>query len=164
MAADDERTTEMKTITHHLRYFSYVVRHKWFVLTYGIRIGVPIHLLILHDLSKFLPDEWMPYVESFYGDRDRAKPRFDLAWLKHQRRNRHHWQSWVLINDDDGIYPLPMPDRYIREMIADWRGAGRAMGKTDSMEWYISHRDKMILHRETQLRVETLLLPKGEQQ
>jgi hypothetical protein len=50
----------------HLRYLTYVLRHKWFVLVAGLRVGVPVWRLLAHDLSKFSPAEWGPYVANFY--------------------------------------------------------------------------------------------------
>lgn len=54
----------------HLRYLSYVVRHKWFVLLAGLRVRAPLWRLLIHDWSKFTPSEWGPYVRFFY-----TKPR-----------------------------------------------------------------------------------------
>lgn len=53
---------------------------------------------------------------------------------------------------------LPMPDTYRREMLADWRGAGRALGFPDTRAWYLNNRDKMILHPETRAWIEDQLL------
>jgi hypothetical protein len=39
----------------HVRYLSYVVRHKWFVLLAGIKTGAPLWRLLIHDWSKFAP-------------------------------------------------------------------------------------------------------------
>jgi hypothetical protein len=39
----------------HWRYFTYLVRHKWFVFLAGRRTGVPPRRLLIHDWSKFLP-------------------------------------------------------------------------------------------------------------
>lgn len=52
---------------------------------------------------------------------------------------------------------LPMPDRYRREMLADWRGAGRAQGNPNTARWYLSHRDGILLHPETRRWVEEQL-------
>ncbi len=38
----------------HINYFKYVVRHKWFVFLAGIKLGVPIMSLIIHDWDKFV--------------------------------------------------------------------------------------------------------------
>lgn len=127
-------------------------------------------------MSKFLPDEWFPYAEYFYGkdgDKHRAdrkkssgyyKPyqtgdeKFDFAWLKHQKRNRHHWQWWVLPKDEGGLCLLPMKEAAWKEMICDWRGAGRAQGFGDNtVKWYKEHKKKMRLHNETRKSVEAML-------
>jgi len=52
---------------------------------------------------------------------------------------------------------LPMPHKYILEMVADWRGAGRAYGNPDTQNWYRLNKDKMILHQDTRREVEELL-------
>ena len=97
----------------HCRYASYVLRHRWFVLVECWRRGLYWRGLT-HDLSKLLPSEWFPYVRHFYGPKpecdedgtewrteadDAADAAFDLAWLKHQHRNDHHWQAWLLRED-----------------------------------------------------------------
>ncbi|MEW6726891.1 MAG: DUF5662 family protein [Bacillota bacterium] len=52
---------------------------------------------------------------------------------------------------------LPMPDRYRKEMLADWHGAGKAQGKPDTKAWYLANKDKMLLHPETRDWVEAQL-------
>jgi len=118
---------------------------------------------LIHDLSKFLPSEFIPYARFFYDKEDQIrrdktgyyKPTdtgdkaFDFAWLLHQKRNRHHWQWWTLPEDGDGIKILPIPEIYCKEMICDWKGAGKAQGKkgpNECREWYKSNKHKMQLH------------------
>lgn len=90
----------------HFKYLKYVLKHKWFVFIECCRLGIPVRGL-LHDLSKFRPSEWFPYVEKFYGgwkDIDAFHPvteSFSYAWLLHQHRNPHHWQYWLLRNDNE---------------------------------------------------------------
>lgn len=51
-----------------------------------------------------------------------------------------------------------MPEKYLREMIADWIGAGRAQGHGDDVEgWYAKNKENMVLHPETRARLEDLL-------
>lgn len=140
----------------HRNYLWYVLRHKWFVLEEGLRLGVPLWQLIVHDWTKFLPSEWFPYARYFYGSGQ--KQAFDVAWLKHQHRSPHHWQHWVLQEDSGDVKVLPMPDKYRREMLADWRGAGRAIhGKDETATWYTGTRQGRRLHPETQAWVEAEL-------
>lgn len=55
-------------MSKHLSYLSYVLGHKWHVFIECCKLGVP-WLGIIHDWSKFLPSEWFPYVNWFYGKR-----------------------------------------------------------------------------------------------
>jgi hypothetical protein len=157
----------------HWKYLKYVLRHKWYVGLACIRYGV-WWAAITHDLSKFHPREWFPYVDKFYGGpwpehhygdwrnvlgdkytQEWVDRRFDVAWNHHQKRNPHHWQYWVLREDDGATKCLEMPDHYRREMLADWYGAGMAInGKADSRSWYLKNRDKILLHPETRRKVE----------
>lgn len=145
----------------HLKYLSYVLRHKWFVLIEGIKLGVGIWHLVLHDWTKFLPQEWFSYARTFREPdgtgRYAPDAAFWAAWNSHEKRHKHHWQYWVLILDTGELRPLPIPDRHRREMLADWRGAGRALGKPDTAAWYQANRDNIMLHDETRAWVERML-------
>lgn len=141
----------------HLQYAKYLIRHKWFVLVAGVKIGVPLWRLVVHDWSKFLPSEWLPYANYYYGGTppdQSAKVHFDVAWLLHQNRQPHHWQFWVLIQDSGEVSALEIPVVFLREMVADWAGAGRAInGSWDILDWWNSNADKMQLHPETEVCV-----------
>ena len=52
-----------------------------------------------------------------------------------------------------------MPDIYIKEMVADWVGAGMAVtGKWDNVfEWYKKANISRFFHPETKEKVENLL-------
>jgi hypothetical protein len=154
----------------HWAYLKYVLRHKWFVFLAGRKLGVSWWQLLIHDWTKFLPCEWGPYVQSFYNadgsKRDwksrteQDKEEFDAAWNHHQKVNKHHWQYWCLVTDSDEprLRALPIPMKYVREMVADWVGAGRAItGKVEVWEWYVKNREKMVLHPTTQLQVHELV-------
>jgi len=150
----------LRWLRMHLEYGWYLLRHKWFVFQEACALGIP-WLGIIHDWSKLWPDEWLPYARYFYGEpgaTSGSDPAFDLAWLLHQKRNKHHWQWWVLQEDDGGTKILPMPDRYRREMLADWRGAGRAQGYgNNTPEWYEANKKKMQLHPDTRKWIEEML-------
>lgn len=147
----------------HLTYLRYVLRHKYFVWR-GCRIvgGVSLWRAVLHDWDKFLPDEWLPYARTFYAP-DGAKqyvesPAFAVAWNRHQKRNRHHWQWWLLTWDRGETEPLPMDDADIREMLADWIGAGWAItGEPDPRPWYEKNREEIQLHPASRGLLEELL-------
>jgi Family of unknown function (DUF5662) len=118
---------------------------------------------LVHDLSKFTLTEWFPYVRYFYGDggtretsvNDGNSPMdFEMAWNRHQKVNDHHWQWWVRFGDDGTILALPMPDKARAEMLCDWRGAGKALGKPDTASWYTANKHKMNLHPKTRAWIE----------
>jgi hypothetical protein len=133
----------------HLLYLKYLIRHKWFVMLACFRYGL-YWRGIKHDWSKFLPCEWFPYAQSFYGPQprtDETKVRFDRAWLHHQHFNPHHWQHWVLREDSGATKILEMHWDDMLEMLADWEGAGRAItGNKDTRTWYLNNQDKILLH------------------
>ena len=158
------------------RYLKYVLKHKWYVMMECFKMGL-YWRGIMHDMSKFRPDEFIPYARYFYGDyepwdkvklhmpgpsyslsKEGVKEAFDAAWLKHQKRNPHHWQYWLLQNDTDGLQILEMPKKYALEMICDWIGAGLAItGKRDVWEWYEKNKDNMQLHPVTIHRVDIIV-------
>ena len=146
----------------HLRYLTYVLNHKWHVFVACRSLNVPLWQAISHDWTKFLPCEWFPYVQRFYGAaplQGSTSDAFARAWNHHQKANAHHWQYWVLITDSDAsrVRALSIPPRYTREMVADWIGAGRAQGKPDVAAWYAANAAKMVLHADTRALAERLL-------
>jgi hypothetical protein len=139
----------------HLQYARYLAIHKWYVLRACWRRGLWLAGLT-HDLSKLQPSEWQAYADFFYVSRTKATTdAFYAAWNLHQKRNKHHWQYWVFIKDDGAVLTLPMPDRYRREMLADWEGAGIAItGKDDTADYYRLKRHQIKLHPETRAWVD----------
>lgn len=182
----------------YLKYLKSLLLHKWFVFLECRKLGI-WWLGIIHDWSKFLPSEFIPYARYFYGKRETmvahrerksgdliringeteyvvmdcyacselwtievlpiaAKDDFDVAWLHHQKRNGHHWQRWELVNDSDEpqYIALPMPDKYRRELLADWNGVGRTYG-VPAKPWYLSVGEKYNLHPDTRAWLEEQL-------
>lgn len=155
----------------YLKYLNYLLRHKWFVFLACARRGL-FWLGIIHDWSKFLPDEFIPYARHFYGHsgikegRDETgyyKPTntgdkaFDFAWMLHQKRNKHHWQWWVLPEEQDGCIVLKMLYPYSLEMVCDWIGAGRAQRTKGVQSWYKRNGRKLQLHEATRACVERMV-------
>ena len=136
----------------YIKYLSYIIRHKCFVFVECCKLGIPWRGLV-HDMSKFLPREFFPYVDFFYGEKDQVA--FDFAWHWHQKLNKHHWQWWILKYDSGELIIFEMPMAYRKEMLADWRGASRAItGKDNTVQWYSENKDKMQLASETRKWIE----------
>lgn len=159
----------------YFKYLLYVIRHKWYVLIEAYKMGI-LFRGILHDISKFMPDEFIAYAKYFYHENgckfnggaawqftenSKINKDFDKAWLKHIHRNPHHWQYWILRLDDGGTVELDMPIKIILEMVADWRGAGKAITGADNTEqWYLANKSKMQLSKKTRSMVEDLIVRK----
>src|SRR5829696_8066088 len=145
----------------HLANFRYNLRHKWYVFAECRKLHVPLWIAIWHDWDKFLLDVWLPFVRYIHTSQDAQRPdakqAFTQAKMTHMHRNKHHWQFWVYIDDCGQFECLPMPDVYRREMLADWRGAGKSMGKPDLLGWYTECRKTMRFHLETQQWLEEQL-------
>lgn len=159
----------LKNLKKFKSYSSYVIRHKWYVFIECCKLGIPFQGIV-HDLSKLLPSEFIPYYHHFgsgiqkgrdntgyYKPTDTGDLAFDYAWFLHQKRNAHHWQYWTVprdADDADSIKILEMPIKYRKEMVADWRGAGRAQHTKGVLNWYTKNRHKLLLGPETRKWIE----------
>ena len=136
--------------------------HKYFHLIASYKIRASLWLSIVHDWSKFRLSEFMPYARAFYTPDgykhfENSQP-FKKAWLVHQHRNKHHWEYWLLKKRDGSYEALDMPDKYVREMVADWMAAGRAInGRWEYKEWYQKNKENIVLSLKTELYVEHLI-------
>ena len=114
-----------------------------------------------HDASKTDAEEYQAYDAYFYGDRSyKVVQDFKYAWLHHIHNNPHHWQYWVLINDDEeeGTIALEMPFEYVIEMICDWWSFSFRSGDLrEVFSWYADHEKRMILHKKTRELVDYIL-------
>lgn len=115
-----------------------------------------------HDSSKNNDDEYLAYDAYFYGNNRsyEVTEEFKRAWLLHIHRNPHHWQYWVLNNDDpnEGEVILDMPYNYIIEMICDWWSFSWQKGNLGEIfNWYDEHSDYIKLSPKTRKTVEDIL-------
>lgn len=164
-----------------IKYLRYLIMHKNYVFVECWRQ----HLYwrgIWHDMSKFLPDEFFPYVKFFHGKDSKQEskesryqnikeaPRyFQRAWQKHLMRNNHHWQNWTNVQDEGNQVVLEMPISSAVEMFCDWIGAGRAQGYYDYClpmkevsNWYNKNKQKIILHSQTRQYIENLITKQSD--
>lgn len=149
-----------------LKYVWLTCKHKWFVFRAGLRTGAPVWRLVIHDWSKFTPQEAPYYGRQFFGDKGDPLG-FSYAWNHHQKVNKHHWEYWIpTTGHNRGGYgdgePLPMPEKYAREMVADWLGASRAYegswpASREAWPWLRENLHKIKLHPETRAHVENAL-------
>lgn len=144
-------------------YFKYIIEHKKNVGIECLKMCMPFHA-ITHDLSKFLPSEFIPYAKFFYSKNrateyktsDENDVNFQEGWNRHQKRNKHHWNYWVSVTRKDEVIPVPMPTRYVKQMIADWNGMSRKFGGT-TIDYFNDNKSSMLLHYETIVNILKIL-------
>lgn len=120
------------------------------------------HLFNWHDFSKYDNEEYQAYDNYYYGgyQSDEILNNFNLAWLHHIHNNPHHWQFWVLINDDpnESEILLEIPYRYILEMICDWWSFSWKNGDlTEIFKWYDSHKNYIKMNEKSRKKLENIL-------
>jgi len=142
-------------IKPYIDYFKYIVEHKINVGIECCKEGLYWHA-ITHDMSKFRPSEFIPYAKFFfsknrtkvYNKDDENDENFLKGWLLHQKRNKHHWNFWVCLTRKDEIIPVPMPKKYVKQMICDWKGMSRKFGGY-WVDYYNDNKHAFILHQDT---------------
>lgn len=120
------------------------------------------HLLNKHDATKTTMEEYEAYDEYFYGKNRSFQVinDFNKAWLHHIHYNPHHWQHWVLLEDDPdgGNVCIEMPYEYVIDMICDWWSFSWSTGNLyEIFNWYEDHKKTMQLHKNTRKLVEDIL-------
>ncbi len=123
----------------YIAHAKYTIQHKIFVFKACMMLGVPLMSAILHDWDKFIPWKFHAYAMQFFEkDGSRKKdfvPREDFreAVEHHHKINRHHWQHWAKYKPGK-----IMPPDDLKEMVADWIGAGLAKEQPMVLEWFES--------------------------
>lgn len=150
-------------------HFATITIHKIYVMKNCFRVGL-IRQGLLHDLSKYSPEEFFLGVEYYQGNRspnaaEREKNGFSKAWLHHKGRNKHHYEYWIDISNDfsKGLVGHKMPLKYVVEMMMDRIAAcktykGKDYTNNAPWEYYMITRPYMVIHPETGKLLEKLLL------
>lgn len=114
-----------------------------------------------HDKSKNDIEEYEAYDNYFYSGRSyQVVQDFDQAWLHHIHNNLHHWQYWVLINDDENLGEklLEIPYNYIIEMICDWWSFSWVAGNLyEIFDWYEKQKEYIKINPDSLVKIEKIL-------
>ena len=158
------------------KHFKTITYHKWLVAKGCFRVGL-YRQGILHDLSKYSPTEFRIGAKYYQGTRspnnaEREDTGCSTAWLHHKGRNKHHYEYWMDYSNDPEkrgcVVPVPMPDKYIAEMIMDRIAASKVYkGKdyTDAapLEYYGQGNKHELIHPETAAVLEKMLIMLSEE-
>lgn len=163
---------------HPIKHFKTITYHKWLVMKGCFLVGL-YRQGICHDLSKYMPSEFLVGAKYYQGNRspnnaEREAIGYSGAWLHHKGRNKHHYEYWLdySLKGVEGVMaPSPMPVRYIVEMLIDRVAACKVYQKEDytpksPLEYFQRGKDYSILHEKTNLLLLFLLkmmAAKGEE-
>ena len=141
------------------QHFKTITTHKMWVMRYCFKIGLYWQGLT-HDLSKYSPTEFLVGMKYYQGDRspnnaEREDTGMSKSWMHHKGRNKHHFEYWVdyAPGDEHIINGVPMPRKYIAEMVMDRISASRnylgdKYDQHQPLDYYLKGKEKYDMQRE----------------
>ena len=150
-------------------HLSTINHHKMEVMRLCFKVGLYKQGL-MHDLSKYSPKEFISGVVFYTGDKspnttERRVTGKSEAWLHHKGRNKHHFEYWVdyVPGDEHIINGVPMPRKYVAEMVMDRISASRnylgdKYDHTQPLSYFLKSKEKLwFIHPQTKKELEALL-------
>lgn len=157
------------------KHFKTITYHKYLVAKGCFQVGL-YRQGLLHDMSKYSPAEFLVGVRYYQGTRspnnaERERLGYSSAWMHHKGRNKHHfeyWQDYCLQGESGRLVPVPMPNRYIAEMIMDRIAAckvyeGAKYTDASPLKYYQKGREHPSIHPDTQAVLERMLAMLAEE-
>lgn len=151
------------------KHFCTITYHRYLVAKGCFHIGL-FRQGFLHDLSKYSPAEFLVGAKHFQGtrspnDAEREEKGYSAAWLHHKGRNKHHYEYWMDYSKQapPGVMvPVPMPDRYIAEMIMDRIAAckvykGKSYTNRDAYQYFLKSSHVSTMHEYTKDKLGRML-------
>lgn len=149
------------------QHFKTITKHRWLVMLGCFRVGL-YRQGLTHDLSKFSPTEFWQGVRYYQGYRspnaaEREDKGYSEAWMHHKGRNRHHYEYWTDLSPVTKCYaPVPMPRKYLVEMVMDRRAAcmtyeGKKYTPASPYNYFAKSRERLLMHPETERQLSYLL-------
>lgn len=131
-----------------MKNIKYLLKHKYYVAIACFKYGL-YWQGITHDLDKLFTNK---------------------TCEEHHGTAKHHWEYWsegeVIpkyreYTHEDGytftvyVSPVPIPEKYLLEMLCDWWGAWKARdSKMTPKQWYNKNKDTMQLHPDSRKYLE----------
>ena len=148
-------------------HFSTITRHRHAVIRHCAKAGI-LRRGLLHDLSKYTPEEFIPGAMYYQGNRspneqERTECGYSRAWMHHKGHNKHHFEYWT---DYDMVtrrmVPVKMPLPYVIEMFCDRVAAGKIYNGDkytdgDPLAYFMRGKPGRFIHPETSAFLERLL-------
>lgn len=149
------------------KHFKTITKHRFLVMKGCFSMGL-YRQGLTHDLSKYAPVEFWNGARYYQGVRspnaaEREDKGYSESWMHHKGRNRHHYEYWTDMSPVTKKYePVPVPRRYLAEMIADRIAAckvyeGAAYSTGSPLGYLLRSREKDLMHPRTKRELEYLL-------
>ena len=148
-----------------LGHLSTINKHRKLVLSMCFKCGMYSQGL-KHDLSKYSPQEFIPSVKYFHGDKspityEKQEKGCSLCWLHHKGRNKHHWEYWTDRVGND-LVSIQMPFNYMLESVLDKIAASKVYKKenytTDyPIEFFTNSYEIHVMNKTTSRQISLLL-------
>ena len=159
------------------QHFKTITKHRMLVMAGCFRVGL-IWQGLTHDLSKYSPTEFCVGAKYFQGTRspnaaEREEKGYSEAWMHHKGRNRHHYEYWTDLSSETRQYEsLPMPRKYLVEMVMDRRAAcityqGKNYTDGSALAYFRKGIERERMHSQTREELDYLLVmlrDKGEKE
>jgi len=164
---DGSYESELFYIVKAWQHFKTVTKHRFLVMAGCFKVGLYWQGLT-HDLSKYSPTEFFNGAKYYQGIRspntaEREIKGYSEAWMHHKGRNRHHYEYWTDISKETRQYEsLPMPRKYLVEMVMDRRAAcmtyqGKDYTDSAALTYFRKSFERTRMHPNTQQELEYLL-------
>ncbi len=169
----------MRRYERWIGHWKTITRHKVLVMRYCFRIGL-YRQGLLHDMSKYMPSEFLAGVKYYQGGRrspnnaEREALGCSRAWLHHKGRNKHHLEYWIDYSPNPPylLCGMEIPLCYVAEMFCDRVAASKNYERdqyTDASayQYYEKSKGHYLLHENTEKLLESLLImlkDKGEEE
>lgn len=148
-------------------HFKTITKHRLLVMEGCFRVGLYWQGLV-HDLSKYSPTEFLSGAKYYQGNRspntaEREVKGYSEAWMHHKGRNRHHYEYWTDISKETRQYEsLPMPRKYLVEMVMDRRAAcmtyqGKDYTDGAALAYFRKSMERNRMHPQTRQELDFLL-------
>lgn len=148
-------------------HFKTITKHRLLVMEGCFRVGLYWQGLV-HDLSKYSPTEFLSGAKFYQGNRspntaEREVKGYSEAWMHHKGRNRHHYEYWTDISKETRQYEsLPMPRKYLVEMVMDRRAAcmtyqGKDYTDGAALAYFRKSMERNRMHPQTRQELDFLL-------
>ena len=148
-------------------HFKTITRHRHAVIRNCAKAGI-LRQGLFHDLSKYLPEEFLPGAQYFQGNRspneqERIECGYSRAWMHHKGCNKHHFEYWTDYDPHTRrMAPVKMPLNYVIEMFCDRVAAGKIYNGSkytdgDPLAYFLRGKAHRFIHPETSVFLERLL-------